>query len=283
MKTQKYTPHIFALCALTVSQPLYTTNNLWFVIISVILSSVILLLFCHLINLGAKNKTAFRVAVLFSCIAAIYGAITAFIDYIRFLKTVQLPQTNIILLAISFIAVIVVFAANENRAIYKYGLLVAVAVVIMTLICFIGGIKNFDFNLLEIEFTKPRFSFTTFVQGCAFVAAIPIFIFTQNQRLPTKTLLSGVWLGFASLALCTAQSVLTLGSANFDYPYLSAVSVISSGSLFTRLDGLVYFMFFAFATVRVTICIKVVINAVKHIYFCSKSAIISPESTMIHN
>lgn len=274
MKTQNFLPHIFALCALTVFVPLGAATSVWSVLILTVLSLALLFVLCKLITESAGCKTAFYIAFFISCAAAVYGAVTTFFDYINFLKLVQLPQTSAVFSATVFSLLIIIFVANQRKAIYKYSLCVAIIATFILIICFLGGIKYFDFSHFKVMLKTSAATPAYYIRHLSVVAAIPLFVFADNKKLPQNTVLGGVVVGLLSLALCTLQSVLTLGGSNYNYPYLYAVSVISSGSLFTRLDGFVYFLFFVFAVIRITICLKIVIFAVKHIflkqtsYFC---------------
>lgn len=267
MKKQKFLPHVFALCALTVFVPLDHTASIWSVLILAFLSAAVLFVLCRMINKIANCKTALYTVLFISCAAAVYGAVTTFFDYIKFLKLVQLPQISVFFSAAVFLLLIIIFTTNENTAIYKFSLCVATVACFLIVICFLGGVKYFDFSHLKTEFKTPPFSPAYYLQQLSCVAAIPLFVFGDNKKLPRKTIFCGVGVGLLSLALCSAQVILTLGNINYNYPYLYAVSIISSGSLFTRLDGFAYFLFFVFAVIRITICLKTIIFAVKSTFF----------------
>lgn len=272
MKAQRYTPHIFSLCALLVfgnaaiSMPFYEAGGFLFVIISAVLSSVLIFLINLLTKWGAKNKVVFYITAAIICAAAIYGAAIAFFDYIGFLTSVQMPHTNSILPTAVLLGVVVFLALNNITVIYKYSLFVSVIGGIMIAICFVGGIKNFDFTSFKISFSEHGFNIKDFLRCFSSLAVIPFFVSSEVKNAPAKPLFLGTAVGFFVLVLCLAQSIFTLGFANdISYPYLKAVSVISSGSLFTRLDGFVYFLFFITVLVKIAVCIKTVSLIIKRL------------------
>ena len=215
-----------------------------------------------------KNKFIFFIVFVFIDIVAIYSAVTAFLDYVGFLKSAQMPSASIYLLAAVLLGVVVVFVLSGASAIYKYCLLVAIIGALMIAICFVGGIKNFDFSNLKEIFLKPDFNIKDFLRFFSSLAVIPFFISLKLKRIPAKPIFWGTSTGFLVLILCLFQCVLTLNySSDTTYPYLRAVGVISSGSLFTRLDGFIYFLFFITSLIKITVCIKTVFVTVSRLPF----------------
>lgn len=268
MQTKKCTPHILAFSAMFVlGNALISMSvnllNIYSLIFSGIVSLALIFAARLLINWGRKNKIISYILTAFVSVLAVWGAVTTFYDFINFLKSEQLPQAKIVLLSAVFIGVIVVFAKSSDLAFYKYSLLVAIIGGVFTAVCFIGGIRNFEFSLFKSIFATPHFSTAPFVKF--FLPIMLLHVFTHSGDKPTKPIAIGVVIGFFALFLCVIQVILTLGdTADISYPYLKAVSVISSGSLFTRLDGFVYFLFFVTALIKITVCIKAVKKSVSH-------------------
>lgn len=262
MKTKKYSPHIFSLCALfvlgnaVISMPVSSGVG-WFLIFSITLSLVLMFFIKMLIILSAQSKIIFYITAIVVGVAAIYGATTAFWDYIKFLKAVQMPQASITLLSAVLLGVVIAFLSSRITAVYKYSLFVAIIGAVVIVICFLGAIKSFDFSLLKTIFKRPDFEVKDFLRW--FSSVVVLLFLANSQERSVKPIFCGVALGFTALLLCLSQATLTLGNAtDVTYPYLKAVGVISSGSLFTRLDGLVYFLFFVTSLIKMAICIKVI-------------------------
>lgn len=271
MKNKNCALHIFALSVLFVlgntiiSMP---TNmfNLYLLAFMCAISYALIVFARLMIYLSPKSKII-RCAVDISVsLLALWGVVTVFADFITFLKAEQLPQANIMLLSTVLIAVTFAFVFSSNLAIYKYSLLVALISGVFIVICFVSGIKAFNFSSVYLSLTAPQFSAISFVKYFLPVTILPFFI--NCSKTSSKSLSIGLAVGFIVLFLCVMQAVLTLGDiSDVAYPYLKAVGVMSSGSLFTRLDGFVYFVFFVTSLIKITICAKVAKNYIIQIIF----------------
>ena len=275
METQKYQPHIFAICSLfvlgnaVITMPFYKSKSIFlFVLISLVFSLFIICITSLLLNLSTKSKFIFYITAAAVSAAAIHGAVSTVIDYLGFIKSVQLPQTSIFLSGAAIILTVVAFLFVKSGAIYKYGLLVALISGVFILIVFISGLKSFDFSILKTALNKTDISVKELFYCFSSCAVLPAFVFLTNDKsLWLKYTLGGTATGFSALTICAAQSIFTLGNAmDISYPYIKAVSIISSGSLFTRIDGFVYFVFFSSAIIKITVCIWVLVLSLNHIY-----------------
>ncbi len=265
MTIKKHASHIAAMSVL------FTLGNTiilmpGFNLINPVIALAIVLLMGALLKMGTKNKAAFLCAAVVGFLSAMYGAVTTFFDYINFLKTEQLPQKSGIFMAIVFAAIVLIFATRKVGAIYKYCLFVSVIAIAIILLCFLSGIKNFDHKFLDLKLFEISFS----LQDSLPLAAL-LFL-CKNETKFIKPTLFGVAAGFLLLFISALQTGLTFWINNdVAHPYLKAVSVISSGSLFTRLDGLVWFLFFITALVKISICVKVIFEGLKECQKFTKS------------
>ncbi len=258
----KYTPHILALGALftlgnvIIVLPFFSLVNL---ILYCVLSLILAFTISFLLSFGQKNRVVFLCVAATVCIAAIYGVITAFLDYIIFLKKEQMPQSNVLLLGIVFFIIVLFFSISRVTSIYKYSLFVFVIAVTVIMVCFMGGIKNFDYKNINSNFFELSFSLRQFLRFFSPLIALPFLVKCDNKS--TKPLCFGIFAGFLLVIITALQIIFTLGAGShaLSYPYLKSVSVISSGSLFTRLDGMIYFLFFVTSLIKITVCI----NAIK--------------------
>lgn len=255
-----YKPHIFSLFALfmcgnaIITLPFFNTKSPFVTLfITAIISALLVVFSVEVIKFAQKNKFSFFALRIFIGLLAIFGAITTIFDYVSFVSKIQLPQANIILLVIAMIIITIFFALCSGSAFLKYCLFTGVFFVAIVVILFVCGIKHFDFS--HVSTTSDTNFAMIFLRLFSGVSAPVLLMFLQN-KVYTKVMVSGAVFGFCLVFLCLAQSILTLGATPVSYPYIKAVSVISTGSLFTRLDGLVYFLFFVSAIVKITVCIK---------------------------
>lgn len=284
MKTNNYKPHIFSLFGLfvcgnaVITLPFYNAKNQIFVfLITAALSVLFVRIFTVIMRCCKKSKVVFWTVCLPVCLLALYGAMTTLYDYLHFVRAVQLPQTSFVWLAFFMLTLVVVFAISPNSAIYKYCLLMAVFCAAMVILLFIVGTKHFDLsqlglilNLCNLWAATP----TIFLRYFSSLAVPVLFVFLTDADKTIKAITFGSVFGFWAVGICLAQGVLTLGGAEYSYPYIDAVSVISSGSLFTRLDGFVYFIFFATAITKAAVCAKTVVLIIKSLFAIKKNRMI---------
>ncbi|MBQ8741290.1 MAG: hypothetical protein IJY79_07050 [Clostridia bacterium] len=209
-----------------------------------------------------KHKIFFYVIAFLVGLLAIFGALDTLYSYIRFLTNIQMPQTSLILICIALAIPVAALVFCSNSALYKFCLLSAIISSLAIVLIFIGGIKYFDFTLFKanpVINQSLTSGISEFLKSFLPAICIAAFMTLTKESACTKQTIIGVSLGLFATAVCLLQSMLTLGvSANQDFPYLKAVSVISSGSLFTRLDGFCFWLFFVCALVKSSVCIKTV-------------------------
>ena len=150
------------------------------------------------------------------------------------------------------------FSSSKKIAVYKYGLFVFVISILIIAVCFASGIKVFTRQNATLYLSEHSFSVKDFFRFFSPVIVLPFWFGEEKSQKP-------VYWGVATavlLILVTAlQTALTIGqNSGVLYPYLKSVGVISSGSLFTRLDGLVWFLFFAVSIIKVTVCTKTIME-----------------------
>lgn len=264
MKSTSYNLHICSLCAMivlgnTITAPSFSKFGFLFILTLIISYFVLLTLSTYIVNFTSKSKKSLLFVTSFVCLAALCGLIITTYNFIKFLTDVPLVQNNPISLLLLFITVIVVFVSSGKSAIYKYCLLVFLICFLIIVMCFLLGIKHFNLNEINPWLENYRYNLWDCWGNICTTVILPFFIFT-NTKTNKKPLYIGIAIGFALLFACSLQSTLTLGFApNIDHPYIKAVGIISSGGLFTRLDGLVYFLVFTSSLINASICIKTII------------------------
>ena len=97
---------------------------------------------------------------------------------------------------------------------------------------------------------------------------MPIFLKFFFDDTRTKQGFSGVIIGACLLGMCILSPILLFGaqlSGQLDFPNSYAVSTVTVGRLFTRLDGFAYFVYFVSSVIKITVCISVVRESLKTI------------------
>lgn len=206
---------------------------------------------------NARGVAAFGLNTIIILIS-FYGAMSAFADYVKFLKVMG---QNVFLAAILLLVLVVSLTVCADSAYFKFNLLFGV--ITAALIALLFAVSAREYNLKNISLTPIKLEIKStlicFVKYFLPVLSAVALCSFSKYKLKTKTAVFGVLLGFFLLALCLIQSVLMLGAAEqYDYTYLSAVGADSLGQLYIRQDGFVWFVFFTASVIKTSLCTKTV-------------------------
>ncbi len=267
---KKYNPHIFAVSFLFVlgnsiiTLPFFEFNFILHIVLSGALCLIfmfavfLIVLFCN------KFKLLYYIVLIAFALISVCAALSAFYDFGLFLKTEQLPQVNNFLLAVMLIVAVIPFVLSKDSAFYKYCLLCGVLCFLIIALGLICQIRHFNFSATLLNFKYNAFSITAFFNCFSHLLLLPVFVLQSSGQSYVKSAFLGTAFGFLLLLLCSVASVLTLGqSNNLLFPYIKSIGIISSGNLFTRIDGLFYFLFFVTSITKITVCIKTLLYVIK--------------------
>ena len=210
------------------------------------------------------GKKYTSVLVCFVAAYAFYNAGLSFIRYTDFADTLLLPETPKLLIAAVFIIAVIYLATRRQEVILKLSLISAVIAIIAIIVFFLLSAKDFkaenivvrdfpDFNEL-INSTKPYF-----INIALPALLIPVYstLFVGKKRVCAT--FSGLVTGLALNFLCLLESLLLFGTPmaeKLSFPLAAAVSTVTVGQLFTRMDGIVYCLFFMLALIKTSVCMK---------------------------
>lgn len=195
---------------------------------------------------------------------AFYNAAVTFIRYTDFVNKILLPKTSKFLIAAVFILSAVYLAARRHKVILKLALISVFAAMIAIVIFFLLTLKDFKAeNIAFYGFPSLRGltnSAKPYFLNIALPAIlIPVYssLFTDKNRAGAPFL--GLITGLMLTLLCLLESLLLFGAPlaeKLPFPLAAAVSTVTVGSLFTRMDGIVYCLFFLPALIKTAVCIK---------------------------
>ncbi len=192
-------------------------------------------------------------------VLSFYGAAESIKDYLSFLGTLAIAKAAAILLLVVLLAALVFCSSSDFL---KFALLFGVVTAFLTLLLFIMSAGIYDFANITLTPLKADFKIaaTAFLKYLSTIAPMLCFAALSNHKANTKNTLAGVGLGLVPVFLCLLQSLLVLGgtAAGQGVPYLTAVSAYSSGQLYIRQDGFVWFIFFSTTTIKTALCLKAV-------------------------
>lgn len=186
-----------------------------------------------------------------------------FITFIVFISDNLLPQTTPILIAVSF-ALLIIYASFRGNAVLKVSIISVFIIAFVFLVYFLSTAKDFNVKNIFI-YNIPSFAelgnqLLPYVLSVALPTGI-LAVFARLNGFSKKTGVLGIGIGFILLGICLLNTVLLFGialSARLDYPYSSVGSTVTFGNLFTRLDGLLYFVYLVTSLVKCVVGILVI-------------------------
>lgn len=269
-KTAIYSKHFLSLCALftlaggVVSAPFEAAKGYSFY--ALLISAVLGVFLCFLIDEYYNEQLFFRVLAV--GIAAFCIVDTA-ADFCTFISDSLLADTPIIFIAIVFVAVAVYAVTKGYSALLKFALITAFFTAILLIFFFFATADKFKIsNVFPIRKFEINGVFgVTLVYFRKIILPIlllPVFKKNYLGKNANKSTFWGVLLGFSALFLTVLNSLLIFGNFFAErvlYPYAAAISTVTFGRLFTRLDGFAYIIYFSAAIIRTVTCFLVIKKA----------------------
>lgn len=215
--------------------------------------------------IGAKKVLIGLLYVMVS-VFALFCAGEAFYDFAKFAGEVLLPDTPRLIVFAVFLLVSVFFCSKRQEDTLKFFLLCSILCLVLILFFFFATAHNYSPRNIFI-FNLPNFK--TFILGIEpyfLKLLLPSLLLPVYQALIFKksrqiVCICGTASGFIMLGLCILSSLLLFGaplSARLDYPYAAAVSTVTVGRIFTRMDGFSYFIYFAASLCKITVCVFII-------------------------
>lgn len=269
IKTDYYSKHFIALSALfllgnaVIGLPAKNADKYTFsaLLISVLLS----LALCFLIFFFKFSKPFKIIAFLLS----FWAAGDTFLEFIQFISTALLPEIPKIFVILPFVFTAVYFCFKKTEVIFKFSLVSFAFSALSIVFFFCFTFKDFNFENIIIRSlpTAKNLLLQTlpYLKGVTLPSVLVCF-FAKITQKPQKTALCGVALGGVCLGFCILNSVLLFGaefSGALSYPYAQAISTVTLGNLFTRMDGFAYFIYFSSCLVKITVCVNIIKQSIK--------------------
>lgn len=229
------------------------------------------------VKLKAKDKLIKRLAGIFllACAAvfALFCAAKTFLVATDFVGRTILPQTAKWLIIAIFSGTLLYFVLKRREHLLKFSLLSIVVILAVVIFFVIAAMDQYDIRNMYI-FKIPSFrqlgtQMIPYLVHMVLPAVIlPIYLYFTFYEARTSVGTVGVVFGTALLGLCILSPVLLFGptlAGSLDYPFSSAVSTVTVGRLFTRLDGFSYFVYFVCSLVKIIVCLSVVFSCLKKV------------------
>ena len=274
---QNYALHTVALSALfllgdaLIDIPLPSADDKTFLcfLASVVITVILFLISYYISGLVFSLKKHLKIYKASASVVSLFilsAAAVTLARFVKFAKTVILPDVNIFALAALFLTVLLFLIFSKEKTLLKYSLLsfiIAAVIIIFFFILSLSDLTPQNIFIFNVPGLKQLFRGTyPYVLRIALpVCILPFYLRGVLEGKYKKEMLIGVSGGCGLAALVLLNSVMLFGAelaGKFDYPYSAAISTISVGYLFSRMDGFSYFLGFACALVRIGVCITTV-------------------------
>lgn len=216
----------------------------------------------HILKTICKFQKAQTIIFCVVALILIFVSYKSAAAFLKFAKAHILPESQRWLLSAIFCFLLYVFSVTKNHCLFKVSLILAGIIIFVLMLFFFLSLPRFDFqDILKREFSLSGFSlFSVLGFSLKIIATclIPmVFLYHSDQKSPAPKVFFGSILGVALLFLAYSNAVLIFSNLNaLDFPYADAISTVSIGSLFTRMDGFAYLVFLVCALIKCTVCAK---------------------------
>ena len=248
---------LFVLGESIINLPLKNANKLTF------LGFIISLLLSLLVFYAVLRVDLLKYPVLF---VALYTAGNTFITFLNFISKNLLTKTQNIFILIIFLLPLLYLCLKKTNEILNFSLIAGLLCGGLIIFFFFATFKDFNFENIYI-YSFPNIK-NLFSQSVMYIKSVtlPIAVlalYAKQIKASKKSAFCGVLVGNLFLLITIFNSILLFGttlSAKLLYPYGSAISTVTFGNLFSRLDGFSYFIYFVAAVIKIVVCIKVIKN-----------------------
>ncbi len=235
-----------------------------------------------------RRGPAFLPFYIAATITLFFIALSTFKDFCRFASLNMLEETSPLVIAAVFALCCGWGAMARDSAISKFALISFLITLVTLLIFFLFLIPRFDFKYFlpqeKITVMGVLGEIKPYLSGVTLPTLTVLLFGVLNEGRVRKAPCSlGIIGGFFCLALALLSSILLFGgrqAATMDFAYADAISTVSIGYLFTRMDGFAYFVFFAAALIKASVCI-ILIEKLLERYKINRRGLISSAAAIL--
>ena len=195
---------------------------------------------------------------------ALYLIGDTLVVFLGFISETVLRDNQNFWILILFAFPLLYFCFRRISEIYNFSLICGVVCGLLLIFFFLATAKDFNLSNIYIHsFPKAEKLFrqtVPYIKGVTVSSAV-LTLFAKQNNIKKPPLISGIFIGAAFLLISIFNSVLLFGAGmagELDYPYAMAISTVTFGNLFSRLDGFSYFIYFVTAVIKIAVCVNVV-------------------------
>ena len=217
-------------------------------------------------NARGIKKAALIILYIFICIAAFADSVWCCGVFVGFVDEVILPHGSKFLIALVLFLSSILLCTGHGSVVLKFSLFADIVTAGAIALFFALSWREFRMENISL-LSLPRVG--ELVNGASsfllnvFLPCLLLYIYVGLHLGKEKRRFSvfGVAAGAVMLCAVLTNTMLLFGpelSGELKFPYASAISVITIGELFTRMDGVSYFIYFASTLVRLTVDVSII-------------------------
>ena len=214
-------------------------------------------------------KIFFVVLATITVMASVYVASLAASEFSHFVEDVMLLSFPRFAVAAIFLA-LCSYLASKGSAVRKFSFAAAVIVFAAILLLLVLSLESFKIERIgELWEMEVKTAGVVNLFSSVFApAVIAVIYLSSNGEGRVLSSVLGTAIAILLLSVCFLNVLLLLGGsfgASEPYPYSTAVSTVTAGKLFARMEGFAYIMYYASELVRGAVCIALVSLLVERI------------------
>ncbi len=252
---------LFILGSSIINLPTKNANNLTF--LGFVLAFFASILVCFLVY----NFTILKYPTLLLAVYFVGNTAITFLNFTT--KTLLKNNQNFWVLAL-FLIPLFYTISRKTTQILSFSLICGLVCTVLLIFFFFATFKDFNFkNIYIYSLPNPKnliLNTLPYLTSVTLPTAV-LTLYAKQQKVNKTNLFIGVGLGNFLLLVCVFNSILLFGttlSGELLYPYSAAISTVTFGNLFTRLDGFAYFIYFVSTIIKITVCVKVIKSEIKN-------------------
>lgn len=208
---------------------------------------------------------------------ALYSLIVAILtvrSLTQFIKITALPQTPSFLPAILLALLSVWLVKNRFSVLAKFSTAYFFVAAACVVFLFAMSVPNMRLhNMMPVLYGNAQDMGAQALRDVGLSlgqAALLLFVFRNDHKKEGRRVyFLGLALGGLLLLLCILNSLLIFGEPflqKLSYPYYSAVSVVSAGQIFTRMESMTYGVYVICSLVKLSVCMLTCLHILRQFF-----------------
>lgn len=216
---------------------------------------------------SAKSRLVLPIIFTAAAILCILAAVYSLEDLIKICANTVAKEMSTGLIILSLVLTVVAIVASKQKVLLKFSVLLLPLCLALILFIFLMSFPYMSIKYLEIK-SPPEMNLLITATAKRFLlgflpVCLPIAVLCLDKPLSA---VAGGAIGSGLVIITAVNTILIFGSqfaSELSYPYAEAVSAVSVGELFSRMDAALYPICFFPGVVRIAVQLTAAIKLLK--------------------